>query len=56
MLGQGRARWAVSHKSELIQKINALDVRTTVETYSRIELVTHNFRNGQSLYCGKVTL
>ena len=49
MLGQGRVRWAVSQKSELIQKINALDVQTTLETYGRIEHITHNFRNGQSL-------
>ena len=39
-------------KSKLIQKINALHVQTTLETCSRIEHITHNFRNGQSLYCG----
>ena len=43
-------------KSKLIEKNNALHVQTTLETCSGIEHITHNFRNGQSLYCGKVTL
>ena len=43
-------------KSKLIPKNNALHVQTTLETCSGIEHITDNFRNGQSLYCGNVTL